>query len=305
MHAAVVTRAGGPEVLEYREQEDPEPAADEVLVRVRAATINPTDLGAREGRGPGGATPPYVLGWDLAGEVVAHGDRVRGGLAPAVGARVAGLIPWYADGGRRGAYAELVAVPVAWLVPIPDELDDVVAATLPLNALTARQFLDELDPPASGSLLVTGASGAVGAFAVQFAVERGLDVTAVAGGGDEDFVRGLGARTVLPRDVDYASVGSFTHVVDAVPVGSAVLPAVADGGRILGTRPPDGEPVRGIRWDVQLVRAELDPLPGIVDAVARGALVSRVDRTLPLAQAAEGHRVVEQDHPRGKVVLLP
>jgi NADPH:quinone reductase len=132
-----VTDFGGPEVLRAAERPDPEPGPGEVVVRIRAATMNPTDLGAGAGAHRGripDLTLPFVPGWDLAGELPG-------------GERVVGMIPWTRIGGRVGAYAEAAAVDPSWLAPIGDALDDAVAATLPLNALTARQALDLLAAP--------------------------------------------------------------------------------------------------------------------------------------------------------------
>src|SRR4029079_7020872 len=126
-----------------------------------------------------------VPGWDLAGEVEAVGDGVTG-LEP--GTRVTGMVHWPTTRGTMGAYAELVALDADHVVPTPEGVDDPTAATIPLNALTADQALGIIDPAPGTTLLVTGASGAVGAFAAQFAVPRGLRVIAQAGRDDEDFV---------------------------------------------------------------------------------------------------------------------
>jgi NADPH:quinone reductase-like Zn-dependent oxidoreductase len=237
MKACVVTKAGGPDVLRMVDRSEPAPDAGEAVVSLVAANVNPTDLGAREGMVPPGfgiEGPPYVLGWDLAGEVAAVGDGVTG---VKVGDRVVGMIPWYHAGGRYGAYAERVLLQAEWLVGLPAGLDPVQAATVPLNALTAQQALGYLGAPDGSELLVTGASGAVGSYAVQLAAARGLRVTAVAGTDDEDWVASLGAERVLARDSDLSEIGTFPYVLDAVPVGAAVFPAVADGGTIVSTRP--------------------------------------------------------------------
>lgn len=292
MRAAVVSKPGGPDALQWLEVPEPVPAPGEVVVEVRAASINPTDLAARAGSVPDGIRPAYVLGWDFAGEVVGTGERV------------VGMIPWYADGGRRGAYSERVAVPRDWLAPLPEGLGFAEAATVPLNALTAHQLLEQLQAVTASAILVTGASGGVGAFVTQLAARAAFDVTAIAGGGDEDFVQSLGARTVHPRGVDLATVGAFGFVIDAVPLGDAVLPAVQDGGRVLVTRALDTEAPRGIVREAMLVRPDFGPLAGLVDDVAAGRLLTRVDRRLPMHEAAAAHRLVEDGHPKGKVVLV-
>ncbi|MGE5746996.1 MAG: quinone oxidoreductase family protein, partial [Solirubrobacterales bacterium] len=145
MKVVEVTEIGGPEVLEVAERDDPVAGPGQVVVRVRAANVNPTDLGARQGLGrQTPPDPPFVLGWDLAGKVTALGEGVTDFSE---GDRVVGMVQWYDQGGSVGAYAESVAVDAEWLVPLPNGLDYETAATIPLNALTARQGLELLDPP--------------------------------------------------------------------------------------------------------------------------------------------------------------
>lgn len=351
MQAIVVTEPGGPEVLRAEERPDPEPGPGQVVVRMAAATVNPTDLGARQGLYPPGfgiEGPPYVLGWDLAGEVVAVGPGVSDGPAapagtagatsplaqddealgeaaaeddpapaalaadadpgvPAFGPgdEVVGMIPWYAAGARYGTYQELVLLEARWLVRRPDALSAVEAATVPLNALTAQQCLGHLGAPEGAEVLVTGASGAVGSFAVQLAVAQGLRVVAQAGTGDDAWVQGLGADRVLPRDADLATAGTFAWVLDLVPVGQDVFPAVADGGTIVTTRPVGAEPGRGIVQRPMLIEEDTAALERLVEGVATGGLLTRVSHTVPLADAAAAHREVEEPGRQGKIVLVP
>jgi NADPH2:quinone reductase len=381
MRAVVVTQAGGPEVLEVQDRPDPQPGPGQVVVRLAAANINPTDIGARHGMYPPGFEidgPPYVLGWDFAGEVVAVGEGVADGPAagasagatspldpddlavddptslagapapgalpvdhpaaadavraevdevlaadpsadpaplageadPGVGAwgpgdQVVGMIPWYAAGGRYGAYAELVLVEAAWIVARPETLSAVDAATVPLNALTAQQALGHLGAPQGAEILITGASGAVGAFAAQIAVAEDLKVTAIAGTDDEEFVASLGVARVLPRDADLSEVGRFKYVLDAVPVGADVFPAVDDGGVIVTTRPVQDEPGRRITQRPMLIEHDQALLVRLVEGVAAGGLVTRVAQTFPLDQAADAHRAVEERGRKGKIVLVP
>ena len=148
MHVAEVTAFGAPEVLQLAERPDPAPAPDEVVVRIRAANVNPTDLAVRSGQArqrDARRAAADRAGWDLAGEVTAVGSEAHG-FEP--GDRVLGMIPFGRIGGRVGAYAQAAAVDPGWLAPISTDLDDATAATLPLNALTARQALDMIDAPA-------------------------------------------------------------------------------------------------------------------------------------------------------------
>ncbi|CAB4934870.1 unannotated protein [freshwater metagenome] len=304
MKAVVVTEPGDPEVLQLVERPDPRPAAGQAVVRMQAATVNPIDLAARTGWHPPIfeiQDPPYVPGWDLAGEVVAVGAGVDA-LAP--GDPVVALIPWHAAGGRYGAYADLVLVEADWLVRRPDGLDPVAAATVPLNGLTAHQCLAMLDVPAGGELLVTGASGGVGGFAVQLARAAGLRVTAVTGAGDEAWVRGLGADVVLGPD-DLGAAGPFAHVLDAVPVGEPVRAAVAPGGAIVETGGSPALPAgSGLTQRMVLVAVDRGALSELLDGLAAGILRTRVAETVPLAEAAEAHRRSGTRGRRGKTVLV-
>jgi NADPH:quinone reductase len=303
MKAVQVKELGGPEVLELAERDDPVPGPRQVVVRVRAANVNPTDLGARAGRGRAGPDPPFVLGWDLAGQVAAAGDEVSDF---AVGDRVVGMIQWYDQKGSVGAYAESVAVDAEWLVPLPNELDYETAATIPLNAVTAREGLDLLDAPPGCELLVTGASGGVGGFAVQLAAQAGHHVIALAGRGDEPWPRELGPSEVLPRETDLTAIDQVPAAFDAVPLGEPALVAIEDGGAVVTTRrQPEADPARRIRQESFLVHPDRQVLRSLVDAVAAGELRTRIDRVLPLAEAAEAHRLVEAGGLHGKVVLTP
>jgi NADPH:quinone reductase len=297
MRAVEVTAFGGPEVLRVAERPDPEPAAGVVVVAIHATSVNPTDLSTRDGsrrkRMPD-LEPPFVPGWDLAGEVLATGDRV------------VGMIPFAQIGGRVGAYAEQAAVDPAWLAPLPEGVPFEEAATLPLNALTARQSLDLLGLAAGDALLVTGASGGVGGFAVQMAVADGLEVIAMAGRDDEDWVESLGASEVLPRDADLSGTRPVDGVLDAVPLGpERSTPTLRDGGTAVFTRTPDPPgPNRELRFETILVKPDAVALTRFAEQLAAGRLRTRVAQVLPLDEAAEAHRLAEAGGLHGKVVLV-
>jgi NADPH:quinone reductase len=304
MRTVAVTALGGPEVLQVVEQPDPVAGPGQVVVRVRAVCVQPADIAARIGQIPGGPPPtPFLVGWDIAGEVVEAGDGVTEFQA---GDRVVGMIPWHITRGAIGGYAELVAADPEWLVPLPDGLDATLAATVPLNALTARHALDKMELPAESPLLVTGASGGVGGFAAQLAAQAGHRVLALAGRDDDDWVRGLGVSTVLSRSANLKEVGPLPAVLDAVPVDQPAADAVADGGTLLTTRPTTPvDPARRVRQSFVLVELDRPALADLVDAVAAGRLRTRVGGTLPLAGAAEAHRRVEAGATHGKIVLTP
>lgn len=303
MRVCEVTEFGGPDVLRVAERPELRAVAGEVIVRIAAANVNPSDLASRSGaarRRMPSLTPPFVLGWDLAGEILDAGD---GGSPFAAGDPVVGMIPWIQIGGSTGAYGEAAAVDPAWLVPRPESLDPVTAATIPLNALTARQALDLIAAPPGARLLVTGASGAVGGFATQLAVADGLHVLAVASDGDEDWVTSLGAAEVLARDVDLGVLGPVDALLDAVPVGPAAAVPVREGGVAVFTRGVSVDGRDDLTVHTPLVHSDPAALASLVEAVAAGRLRTRVAATLSLADAAEAHRLAEQGGNRGKLVL--
>ncbi|MBF9130763.1 NADP-dependent oxidoreductase [Plantactinospora sp. S1510] len=304
MRAVAVTALGGPGVLRVVEQPDPVVGPGKVLVRVRAAGVQPADVAARTGLIPGGPVePPFVLGWDFAGNVAAVGDGVT---EHRPGGRVAGMVPWHLTRGTAGAYAEFVVADREWLVGVPDGIDMAAAATIALNALTARQALALLPLEPGSTLLVTGASGGVGGFAAQLAVRAGHRVVAVASHDDEAWVRGLGVAEVVPRSVDLAGLGPVPAVLDAVPIGAAVGAVLADGGTLVSTRPaPPLDPARRVRQHTVMVRLDRPMLAELMADVAQGRLRTRVAASLPLAEAAHAHRLVEAGRLRGKIVLVP
>ena len=305
MRVVEVAAFGGPEALALAERPDPHAGRGQVLVRVRAANVNPTDLSVRDGsvvhRNPA-VTPPVIPGWDLAGEVAEVGEGVSG---LSVGQRVTGMVYWPATSGTVGAYSELVAIDADWVVPTPEGIDDATAATIPLNALTADQALRIIDPQPGTTLLATGASGGVGAFGAQLAVQRGLRVIAQAGGGDEEFVASLGVEEVLPREADLTAIDEVDNVLDAVPVGPVAATRLAHGGTAVFTRGVREPPPEGRRFEVVLVKPDREALQRVVADAADGLLATRVAQVLPFADAARAHELVEAGGTRGKIVLVP
>jgi NADPH2:quinone reductase len=304
MRVIEVRTPGGPEVLELAERPDPVAGPGQAVVRIAAANINPTDLGVRIGRfAREPLPPPYIPGWDFAGTVTQLGPGVT---ELAAGDRVVGMLHWYELRGAAGAYAEQIAAELDWLVPLPDGLDEAVAATIPLNALTADQGLELLGLAPGSTLLVTGASGGVGSFAVQLAAQAGHHVIALAGRDDEDWPPELGAAQTLPRDTDLATIPQVDALFDAVPIGEDAARAVRDGGAIVTIRGTDTfDPGRGITKQRFLIHHDRARLRELVDDVASGRLKTRVAHRLALADAPEGHRLVEAGGLRGKVVLVP
>ncbi|MEU7870765.1 NADP-dependent oxidoreductase [Dactylosporangium sp. NPDC049140] len=294
MRAVEVSGYGDAERLRVAERPEPAAEAGRVPVRVTAAVVNPVDVWTRAGAMSGllpGLNPPFLLGWDFAGTT-------------ADGTAVAGLVPWFDEGGRTGTYAEALLADPAWLAPIPAGVDPVDAATVALNGLTAQQALELLALPAGARLLVTGASGGVGGFAVQLAAAAGLDVTAVASGGDEAFVAGLGAKEVLSRGAELPA-GAFDGALNAAGT-EGVLAAVRDGGAFVAvTDPSEPRTERGVRVETVHVVPSSAGLAALLGELAAGRLVTRVADRLPLTEAAAAHRRVETGGLRGKLVLIP
>jgi NADPH:quinone reductase-like Zn-dependent oxidoreductase len=304
MRVCEVIEFGGPDVLREGRRPWPTAAPGEIVVEIAATNVNPTDIAARAGahrRRMPDLEPPFVAGWDLSG-VVSEVNAVNTGFKP--GDRVVGMIPWARIGGTIGAYAQAAAVRPEWLAPRPGSLDDVQGATVPLNTLTAHQALELIDAPAGATLLITGASGAVGGFATQLAMRRGLRVLAVASDADEDWIASLGPDQVLARDTDFADIGPVDAVLDAVPIGAAAIAPVRAGGVALFTRGSvelsDG---LDLRVEKPLVNSDPAALEQLTARVADGSLKTRVAMTLDLAEAGEGHRLVERGGLRGKIVL--
>ncbi|WP_327004142.1 NADP-dependent oxidoreductase [Dactylosporangium sp. NBC_01737] len=292
MRVVEVQRYGGTDTLRVADRPEPEPAGGRVRVRVAAVTVNPVDTATRAGYLAAAApdvTAPFVPGWDFAG-VTDDGQAV------------AGFVPWFEQGGTVGSYASVLLADPAWFapVPVPDDrpADLATASTVPLNAVTAAHALRLAGLAAGQTLLVTGASGGVGGFAVQLAVAAGVDVTAVASTGDEAYVAGLGAKAVLSRS-DTPPPGSFDGVLDAASVPGAIA-AVRDGGAFVAViDPATPAPERGVRVATVHVTPDRELLTRLLGA----GLITRVAGTLPLREAAEAHRRLEAGGLRGKLVL--
>ncbi|WP_033314015.1 NADP-dependent oxidoreductase [Streptomyces iakyrus] len=297
MRAVVVNSFGGPEAVEVVETEVPRPGAGQVQIKVAAASLNPVDAGVRAGVF-GGAGERIGLGWDVAGTVDAVEDAGAWGIGDEVVALHYGAVK------PLGTHAEYVVVDAAAVAPAPASVDAVHAATLPLNALTAAQALDRLElTPGRSSLLVTGAAGAVGGYAVRLAVHRGIAVTGLAREGDEAFVRSLGARHVTG---DAVADRGFDAVLDAAVLGEPALAWVRDGGRYIGVIPhAEPAPVRGVATGAVEVSADGARLAELVRLLDEGVLTTRVAETYALEDAAKAHARLDEGGVRGRLVLVP
>jgi NADPH:quinone reductase len=302
MRVIEVREFGGPEVLTPGSRPDPVAGPGEVVVGIEFATVNPSDLSARSGnthRRVPGMPLPFVPGWDLSGTVLAVGEGARR-FTP--GDRVIGMIPWVPIRARVGAYGEAAAVEEPWLANVPAGADPASAATLPLSGLTAARALGMLQPDPGATLLVTGASGAVGWFATQLAVRAGCRVLALASHDDEEWVAGLGAE-VLPRKTDLGGIGPVDHVLDAVPIGPAVAASLRKGGIAVFTRPAPQPPPQGVKFETVWVEPDAEGLERLADDLAAGRLATRVAEVIPLTEACRAHALAERGGTRGKLVL--
>ncbi len=288
----VVTRFGGPEVLQLADVERPSPISTEVLVRVIAAGVNPVDCKTRRGEGVSRwvGPPPFIVGWDVAGVVEATGYGVT---RFDIGDLVYGM-PRFPR--QAGAYAEYVTAPSRHFARAPESVTPSEAAALPLAALTAWQALIETAHVRAGqTVLVHGAGGGVGHLAVQLATAKGAHVVATTTRSDR--------AALATRDADVALdlVGGEDTM--------ALLDTVRRGGLLLAVATGADDPVkeearrRGIRVLEPLVEPDGRALEEITKMVDARTLKVRVAETFPLEQAAAAHERLERGGVNGKLVL--
>ncbi|WP_445525622.1 NADP-dependent oxidoreductase [Streptomyces cyslabdanicus] len=299
---------GGPEVLREIELERPVPRPNEVLVRVRAAGVNPTDWKHRAGGGFLGE-PPFVLGWDVSGVVEATGV---GASLFRPGDEVFGMLP-YPFG--HGSHAEYVTAPARTFAPKPGGIDHTQAGALPLVSLTAWQALVErADLRAGQRVLIHAAAGGVGHVAVQIAKARGTYVLGTASAGKHDFLRGIGVdEPVDYRSTDFAeAVRDVDVVLDTIGGDTSLrsLRVLRPGGIVVSILPVGSDDLYreaerlGVRAVRMLVDADHHGMEEIAELVAQGGLRAAVADTFPLAEAARAHELGETGRTTGKLVLL-
>lgn len=309
MRAVVAIKQGGPEVLELREVEKPEPGLTEILVRVRTAGVNPTDWKARAGGGLPGKTFPAILGYDVAGVVEAVGPGVT---LYKPGDEVLGMPKFPV---LPGAYAEYVVAQARQFATKPKTMSFEEAAGLPLVALTAWQGLIDTGKLRPGRrVLIHAAAGGVGHVAVQIAKSRGAYVIGTASAAKHEFVRGLGADEVIDyRSTDFVDVlreNPVDIVFDSIAgdYSRRSLDVIKDGGVLVSILPVNEEAMkeadrRGIPTGFTLVEPDRLALTDIVELVGKGELKVAIDSVFPLAEAAEAHRRGETNRATGKIVL--
>jgi NADPH:quinone reductase-like Zn-dependent oxidoreductase len=297
MQAVLLREIGDPDVLRLEEVARPEPGEGEVLLRVRAVSVNPIDWKYRRGLIP--KQLPAVFGSDVSGivevsraEGIEEGDEVFGIAA-------------------SGGYAEFASTPAVLLAHKPAGVSHEQAAAIPVGGLTAWQALFDRGGLERGqSVLIAGAAGGVGHFAVQFAKHAGARAIGTGSARNREFVLGLGAE----RFVDYTSqdVGASVTGVDVAfdTVGGettgSLIPTVREGGvlvTIAGAPPEQEAAARGVRAELLAMSPSAEQLARIAELVAAGDVHVEIAETLPLAEAPRAHTLSESGRTRGKIIL--
>jgi NADPH:quinone reductase-like Zn-dependent oxidoreductase len=302
MKAIVIHGYGGPEVLKFEDVSDPVARAGEVVVRVAAASINPIDIAQRAGltKDLMPVTFPGVLGWDLAGTVVSVGPDVRGF---SLGEKA---LAW-----GRHTYAELCAVKAEALVKVPDGLDLIEAAALPLVTVTGNELINVASGAKAGqTVLVSGAFGGVGRSALFAAKERGPTVIAGVRKSQLEAAKSLDADQLVVIDDDDAlnAIAPVDIVANTVrgPAAERLLAKVKPGGVFASVTgaPDNAKDFPSVRVVSFVSKQDASTLRHMAQAVAAGKLIIPIERKLPLKDAAAGHAAVEKGG-NGKVLLLP
>lgn len=300
---------GGPEVLRFEDVERPVAGPGQVLVRVAGVAFNAADGGIREGRLPIPVALPHIPGYDVSGTVAALGEGVDGF---AVGEAVIGFLPMTED----GAASEYALAPAEALVAAPASIPLEDAAGLPSVGLTAWQALfDDAGLRAGQRVLIVGAGGPVGGYAVQLAAQAGAHVIATVSPRSRDSVIASGADEV----VDHATTSLLDAVTEPVDVllnlapldpeeFAGLLALVKDGGVVVSTTawmPAPSDEERGVRGIVVFVRSDAAQLAELVSRVDRGELRVEIARRVPLSDLPAIHAESTAGTLRGKVVALP
>ena len=326
MRAAVYHRYGAPEaVVAIEEVAPPVPGEDEVLIRIHAAAVNPMDGHFIAGR-------PAIarLAFGLFRPRRSRAGADAAGIVVGIGAGVTRFRPGDAVfGACRGAFAELACAPERGLAAKPDTLSFEQAAALPVAGLTALQGLRDHGRLAAGQrVLITGAAGGIGSFAVQIAKARGAEVTAVCSARGLDLVRALGADRVIDREKeDFTRGGAcwdlIFDLVQSRGFGACRRVLAPDGilvaGGVLAVGPPRFGPM--MRWAGRLLlgllrsrfgrrklrsfvaKLDADDLAELAALAARGTIKAAIDRRYPLEQAGAAIRYVQEGRAHGKVII--
>lgn len=312
MKAIILKEAGTPENLVITDLPVPEPKKDEVLVKVKAISVNPVDVKTRKGLALYNELKkdePVILGWDIAGEVVQAGEDVT---SLEEGDEVFGMINFP---GHGKAYAEYVTAPANHLAEKPDLISTQEAAAGTLAALTAWQvLLDEAKLQAGEKILIHAAAGGVGHFAVQIAKYLGAYVIGTASEANYDFVKELGADDF----VDYTKEKFEDIVKDADVVFDTVggdnplrsLPVLKEGGRLVAIAGGITDEViklaetRKIKAWKHMVHSNGDDMEQIAELMEAGTIKPYIFKEYAFEEMAEAHRQIETGKTRGKIVVV-
>ena len=310
MKAVLVSEFGGPEQLRLDRVADPVAGPGQVRIAVHAAGVNPVDAGNRADGRWAGLRVPCILGYDVAGVIDSVGSGVTG-LAP--GDRVMAMTH-FPDG--AGGYAEFAVVDAGLAAPIGAATGFAEAAATPLAAGTAQVVLSRLGLPAASRLLVLGASGGVGLFLLQLAAAAGIITIGVGRQAMHDQMSALGAAACIDytrEDVARQTLTLAGGPVDAIAdlvggmLAAAALPALRPGGQIAAIATPelDLDPLldTNITFHGVLIGDDGNRTRMLAALLDRRALRPVVSHLLPLAAAAEAHRILERGHAGGKIVL--
>jgi NADPH:quinone reductase-like Zn-dependent oxidoreductase len=306
MRAVLIPRPG---TVEAGERDVREPAEDEVRIAVKAAAVNPTDLGLTQ-HGDPEHPPPWTPGMDAAGTIETTGSGVE---RFKVGEQVmAALTPRRPEG---GAQAELIVVPAASVVPIPEGASLQEASTLPMNGLTARLGLEMLGLGPGDTLAVSGGAGLLASYVIGLARERELRVIADAAEADVELVRSFGADEVVPRGAEFAAhvravaPEGADGLYDTALLGAEAFGALRDGGGMAVVRGwDDSVPAeRGIRIHKVMVRTVLDRTDWLLelrDLAQVGRIALRVAGEYSPEDADEAHQVMAAGGLRGRALIV-
>jgi NADPH:quinone reductase-like Zn-dependent oxidoreductase len=309
MKAVRFHATGGPEVLRYEDAELPTPGAGQVRIQVAGSAYNPADGGLRGGFLPIPVTLPHIPGYDVSGTVDALGDGVDG---LAVGESVVGFIPMDAD----GSAAQYVVAPADALVKAPTSIPLADAAGLPSVGLTASQALFEAGELKAGQrLLINGAGGPVGGYAVQLAKRAGAYVIATASPRSSGIVKAAGADEIIDHtattvlDAVTEPVDVLLNLAPITPDGfTALVARVRDGGVVVSTTPTvptPGDEQRNVRATTIFLHPDADVLSHLVGLVDSGDLHVEIARRVPLSELPAIHQQADAGEIHGKVVAVP
>lgn len=313
MKAIVIPTFGDIDILELTDIEKPVPGEGEVLIRIKAAGVNPVDAKIRQGllqaRMPN--ILPLIPGWDMSGIVEANGysaNRFKPGDKVFAYARRTVI--------QKGTYSEYISLPESYISLMPQNLSFAEAASIPLSALTAFQSMFDLGKMTiDQKVVILGASGGVGSFAVQFAKLTGAKVYAVAGNGRESYLKSLGADFII----DY-SKGSIKDQIKAlIPSGADLVfdcvgkdltneayEYVKVNGHLISLiAQPNPELVNKfkVNFNYHFVEPNSTQLELIAEWVEQGKVKTSVFKIFDLKDVAEAHKLIESGHTQGKIIL--